>query len=62
MDHWKNANYLYKNYILIALEDSLYFVYNESKSAKELWKFLDRKYKTERVVSRNFLLAKSLIM
>ena len=28
-DHWKNTDYLCKNYILNALEDSLYSVYNE---------------------------------
>ena len=30
-----------------ALTDSLYNVYIDKKTAKELWESLDRKYKTE---------------
>ena len=33
-DHCKNTNYLWKNYILNALENSLDFVYNKVKFAK----------------------------
>ena len=54
-DHWKNADHLCKKYILNALEDSLYSVYNDMKSAKELWESLDRKYKIEGVGSKKFI-------
>ena len=59
-DHWKNADYLCKNYILNALEDSLYSVYNEAKSAKELWESLDRKYKIEGAGSKKFIVGRFL--
>ncbi|XP_057495666.1 uncharacterized protein LOC130780663 [Actinidia eriantha] len=59
-DHWNNADYLCKNYILNALEDSLYSVYNDMKSAKELWESLDRKYKIEGVGSKKFIIDRFL--
>ncbi|GFZ04973.1 hypothetical protein Acr_17g0005450 [Actinidia rufa] len=55
-DHWKNIDYLCKNYILNALEDSLYSVYNETRSDKELWESLDRKYKIEGDGSKKFII------
>ncbi|XP_057505591.1 uncharacterized protein LOC130788903 [Actinidia eriantha] len=59
-DHWKNADYLCKNYILNALKDSLYSMYNDIKSAKELWEFLDRKYKIEGADSKKFIFGQFL--
>ncbi|XP_057500870.1 uncharacterized protein LOC130784893 [Actinidia eriantha] len=56
----KNADYLCKNYILNALEDSLYSVYNEAKVAKELWESLDRKYKIEGGSSKKFIVGQFL--
>ncbi|GFS43864.1 hypothetical protein Acr_00g0087420 [Actinidia rufa] len=56
----KNADYLCKNYILNALKDSLYSVYNEAKSAKELWESLDRKYKIEGAGSKKFIVGRFL--
>ncbi|XP_060669782.1 uncharacterized protein LOC132800341 [Ziziphus jujuba] len=47
VDAWKHFNYLCRNYILNGLSDALYGVYCGTKSAKELWKILDRKYKIE---------------
>ena len=43
-----------------ALEDFLYFVYNEAKSAKELWESLDRKYKIEGAKSKKFIVDRFL--
>ncbi|XP_057510960.1 uncharacterized protein LOC130793312 [Actinidia eriantha] len=60
IDHWKNADYLCKNYILNALEDSLYSVYNDMKSVKELWESLDRKYKIEGAGSKKFIVGRFL--
>ena len=60
LDHWKNVDYLCKNYVLNALEDSLYYVDKEAKSVKELWESLYRKYKIEGVRSKKFILDRFL--
>ncbi|XP_057468790.1 uncharacterized protein LOC130758000 isoform X1 [Actinidia eriantha] len=60
LDHWKNADYLSKNYILNSLEDSLYSVYNEAKSSKELWESLDKKYKIEGAESKKLIVGQFL--
>ncbi|XP_060675872.1 uncharacterized protein LOC132805104 [Ziziphus jujuba] len=51
VDAWNNSDYLCRNYVLNGLSDVLYGVYCGTKSAKELWETLDRKYKTENVGS-----------
>ena len=59
-NHWKNVDYLCENYILNALKDSLYSVYNEAKSANELWESLDKKYKIKEARSKNFIVGQFL--
>jgi len=44
LESWKQSHYLCRHYVLNCLSDSLYDVYSEKKSAKELWESLDRKY------------------
>ncbi|XP_070022378.1 uncharacterized protein [Nicotiana sylvestris] len=44
---WKHSDFLCKNYILRGLEDSLYNVYSNMETSKELWVALERKYKTK---------------
>ena len=39
-----------------ALTDSLYNVYSDKKTTKELWESLDRKYKTEDVGAKKFVM------
>nr|XP_048319503.1 uncharacterized protein LOC125418864 [Ziziphus jujuba var. spinosa] len=56
VDAWKNFDYLCQNYVLNGLSDALYIMYCCTKSAKELWETLDRKYKTENARSGNCLL------
>ncbi|XP_058219546.1 uncharacterized protein LOC131330068 [Rhododendron vialii] len=57
---WKEHDYMCKNYILNALDDSLYSVYGEAPSAKELWESLDRKYKIEGAGSKKFVVGRFL--
>ncbi|XP_038701826.1 uncharacterized protein LOC119998549 [Tripterygium wilfordii] len=49
---------LVKNYILNGLVDDLYNVYSKTSSAKELWDSLEKKYKTEDVGTKKFVVAK----
>ena len=43
VDAWNNANFVYKNYILNGLNNTLYNVYGSIKSVKSLWETLDKK-------------------
>ncbi|GJZ11675.1 hypothetical protein Tco_0546434 [Tanacetum coccineum] len=47
---WKHSDFLYNNYVLNGLVDSLYNVYCKTTTAKELWESLERKYKMEDAV------------
>ena len=55
VDAWKHSNFLCKNYILNGLENTLYNVYSSISLEKELWASLDRKYKTEDVGHKKFM-------
>ena len=44
---WKGSDFICKNYILNGLENSLYNVYCTVQTAKTLWLYLEKKYKTE---------------
>nr|GEW55013.1 anthocyanidin 3-O-glucosyltransferase 2-like [Tanacetum cinerariifolium] len=48
------------NYILKCLVDSLYNVYYKTTTAKELWKSLECKYKTEDASTKKFVVARFL--
>ena len=60
VDVWKHSNFLCKNYVMNALTDSLYNVYADKKTAKELWESLDRKYKIEDVGAKKFVVGRFL--
>ncbi|XP_072976984.1 uncharacterized protein [Typha angustifolia] len=60
VDAWKHVNFLYRNYILNGLDNSLYNVYSSVKTSKELWDSLDKKYKTEDVGAKKFVVGKFL--
>ena len=47
VDAWKRYDFLCMNYVMNALTDSLYNLYSDKKTTKELWESLDQKYKTE---------------
>ena len=42
------------------LTDSLYNVYTDKKTTKELWESLDRKYKTEDARAKKFVVGRFL--
>ncbi|KAL7614567.1 hypothetical protein Lser_V15G07012 [Lactuca serriola] len=60
IDAWKHSDFLCRNYVLNGLVDSLYNVYCVTKTTKELWDSLDKKYKTEDVGTKKFVVARFL--
>ncbi|XP_070664532.1 uncharacterized protein [Malus domestica] len=61
IDAWNHNDFLCINYILNALDDSLYDDYVIFKTAKELWESFERKkYKTEDAGSKKFVVGKFL--
>ncbi|CAN6685155.1 unnamed protein product [Malus baccata var. baccata] len=60
IEAWTHSEFLCMNYILNALDDSLYDVYSSFKTAKELWESLDKKYKSEVASSKKFVIGKFL--
>ena len=62
MDAWNHSDYLAWNYIMNGLADSLYNVYIEKQTTKELWESLDCKYKLKMPVSKSLLRAISSII
>ena len=46
MGAWNHSDFLYKNYILNSLDNTLYSAYSPIRTAKELWESLEKKYKT----------------
>ncbi|KAF3645034.1 putative ankyrin repeat-containing protein-like [Capsicum annuum] len=57
---WKHSDFLCRNYILSGLQDDLYNVYSVTKTTKELWGALERKYKTEDAGTKKFFVARFL--
>ncbi|CAL2254330.1 unnamed protein product [Prunus armeniaca] len=57
---WQHNDFLCRNYILNALDDSLYDVYAVFTTTKELCESLEKKYKTEDAGSKNFVVGKFL--
>ena len=60
VDAWKHSDFLCKNDVMNSLIDSLYNVYTDKKTTKELWELLDRKYKTEDARAKNFVVGRFL--
>ncbi|XP_070040632.1 uncharacterized protein [Nicotiana tomentosiformis] len=60
IEAWKQTDFLFKGYILSALEDDLYNVYSAMKISKELWDAFEKKYKTEDACLKKFVVAKFL--
>ncbi|KAF5951613.1 hypothetical protein HYC85_009557 [Camellia sinensis] len=57
---WNHADFLYRNYVLNGLDNTLYNVYSPIKTAKELWESLEKKYKIEDARSKKFVVGKFL--
>ena len=60
VDAWKYSDFLGRNYVMNGLPDSLYNVYSNNKTTKELWASLDRKYKTKDVGAKKFIVDRFL--
>ncbi|KAL3737026.1 hypothetical protein ACJRO7_025880 [Eucalyptus globulus] len=60
LEAWKHGDFLCRNYILNCLVNSLYNVYCNIESAKQLWESLEKKYKTEDAGTKKFVVAKFL--
>ncbi|XP_070043149.1 uncharacterized protein [Nicotiana tomentosiformis] len=60
VEAWKQVDFFCKGYILSALEDDLYNVYNVMNTSKELWDALEKKYKTKDACLKIFVVAKFL--
>ncbi|XP_028054471.1 uncharacterized protein LOC114258692 [Camellia sinensis] len=60
VDAWKHADFLYKNYIINGVDNTLYNVYSPIKTVKALWNSLDSKYKTEDAGTKKFVIGRFL--
>ncbi|KAL5543446.1 hypothetical protein UlMin_007230 [Ulmus minor] len=60
VDAWKHSDFLCRNYVMNGLTDSLYNVYSDKKTAKDLWDYLDTKYKSEDAGSKKFVVGRFL--
>ncbi|KAJ9556750.1 hypothetical protein OSB04_011364 [Centaurea solstitialis] len=60
VDNWAYNEYSCRNYILNALEDSLYDIYSTFATAREIWESLETKYKTQVACSKKFVVGKFL--
>ncbi|CAA7030654.1 unnamed protein product [Microthlaspi erraticum] len=54
---WKNDDYICHGHILNGMSDSLFDVYQNVQSAKELWDALEAKYMAEDASSKKFLVS-----
>nr|GEW93818.1 zinc finger, CCHC-type [Tanacetum cinerariifolium] len=54
-EKWENDDYICRGHILISMSDSLFDVYTNVESAKELWDSLESKYMAEDSSSKKFL-------
>ncbi|CAM8978090.1 unnamed protein product [Rhodiola kirilowii] len=50
---WENDDYIYRGHILNSMADNLFDVYQNVKSAKELWDALEAKYVREDASSKS---------
>ncbi|PHU09268.1 Acid phosphatase 1 [Capsicum chinense] len=60
VEAWKHSDFLCRNYILSGLQDDLYNIYSGTKTSKELWGALERKYKTKDAGIKKFFIARGL--
>ncbi|XP_074346912.1 uncharacterized protein LOC141685723 [Apium graveolens] len=54
---WENDDYIYQAHILKGMSDSLFDIYQNVESAKELWDSLESKYMAEDASSKKFLVS-----
>ena len=54
---WENDDYICRGHILNNMSDSLFDIYKNLKSTKELWDSLESKYMVEDASSKKFLVS-----
>nr|GEX36803.1 zinc finger, CCHC-type [Tanacetum cinerariifolium] len=54
---WENNDYICRGHILNGMSDSLFDIYQNSKSAKALWESLESKYMAEDAFATKFLVS-----
>lgn len=59
-DAWSHGDFLCRNYVLNALDNTLYNVYSLIETAKSLWESLEKKYKTENAGLKKFIVGRFL--
>ncbi|GJZ55514.1 pol polyprotein [Tanacetum coccineum] len=57
---WNHNEYNCRNYILNALDDSLYDIYSTFPTVREIWESLEKKYGTQVACSKKFVIGKFL--
>ncbi|RVW92875.1 hypothetical protein CK203_040438 [Vitis vinifera] len=60
VEAWKHSDFLCKNYILNGLDNTMYNVYSQVKTTKELWESLEKKYKTKDAGMKKFIVGRFL--
>ena len=57
---WNHNEYNCRNYLLNALDESLYDIYSTFANARDIWISLEKKYRTEVACSKKFVVGKFL--
>ena len=57
---WKEDDYLCKGHILNLVADDIYSLYSNARTARKLWKALDKKYKTEESGAKKYAVGRYL--
>ena len=58
LQNWTEQDYLCRNFILNGLSDDLYDYYNSDKTAREIWKALQKKYDIEKVGAKKYAVSR----
>ncbi|KAL6572567.1 hypothetical protein OROMI_013525 [Orobanche minor] len=59
-DQWCNGDFMCRNTILNRLINSMYNVYSQIKTSKEIWNSLEKKYKTDDAGAKTFVIGRYL--
>ncbi|GJR62420.1 hypothetical protein Tco_1504582 [Tanacetum coccineum] len=57
---WENDDYVCRGLILNGMSDSLFNIYQNVESSKELWDFLEAKYMADNASSKKFLINETI--
>ncbi|KAL0307100.1 UNVERIFIED_CONTAM: hypothetical protein Sradi_6127300 [Sesamum radiatum] len=60
IDAWGHGDFLFRNYILNGLSDTLYNVCSSATTARALWELLKKEYKIEEAGLKKFIVGKFL--